>query len=142
MEALPSRVLYADTVEIANVSRVTVNLHVGFGLIVRRHLLIEGVSPRDIPATQLAGARHGAVILLGKRRLVVQVAGADTLDGHVPARVYVDRDVTEDPAYMAVPYGMVKPRLEVGLFFAWMRQFDFDVSVVRDVVNKKYKKAA
>jgi len=138
---LPSRVFNARTVRVHTVGRVEVELKLGFGVVSTKHVLLEGFNPRRIPMKHRNNAQHCLIVLLGGKNLLAHISDADNLDGHVPARIFVDdRSIDLSAEYTAVPYGLVEPYLEVTKFMECLATVDYDVNAVHKVINSKKKK--
>lgn len=134
---LPSQLYQARCVRVHSPQRVEVALRLGFGVFANKSLLLEGVNRRDYTQTQWSDLQHVLIVLLGGKHLLVHADNNDSLDGHVPARVYLDEAVAVAEDYMTVPYTMVEPRLDVTKFVRWLKTKGFDMAVLKNVLNQR-----
>ena len=122
------------TIRVHSLNCVEIDLQLGFGVSVRKSILLEGVQQKGIPRRLAANAKHCLVVLLGGTRVIVHVDD-HRKDGFLVGRVYLDEKVYGDPAGMMEPFGLGKKLLEVSSFYAWLADREYDITRVKAVLN-------
>jgi hypothetical protein len=138
---LPSQLYHARCVRVHSPQRVEVALRLGFGVTANKSILLEGVNRKDYTQAQWGELQHVLIVLLGGKHLLVHTDNTDSLDGHVPARVYLDEMVSIDQAYMGVPFTLTEPRLEVTKLVHWLKGKGFDMGILKAVLNNRGENA-
>lgn len=135
---LPSRLYRARTVRVERLNCVEVSLDLDFGVAVKKRIIIEGITPREVPRKLHSAAEHCMIVLLGGKRLVIHVAdAADKRDGIIVGRVYLAERTFGDPPGLRSPHGLDVKLLEVGEFFQHLAAHKFDGDQVKRVLNKR-----
>ena len=134
MTPLPTRLLRGRTVRVMSPNLVEVELQLGFGVSIRKAVRLEGIDESSIPRHCARDAKHCLVVLLGGKHLLVHT------DVHrqgriLVGRVYLDARVYGAPIGMEVPFGMDESRLDVSVFYDWLRGCRYDVGMVKAVLN-------
>ncbi len=131
---LPTRLYLARTVRVISFNALEVDIDLGFGVRTRRRVRVEGVDQLGVPAPMQRLAYHCLVVLVGGKRLLVQIDNP-RMEGSILGRVFLDERVYHNPEGMASVPGLDAERLEVGLYFNWLAGRKFDVTVVRRTLN-------
>ena len=131
---LPTKLYAGRTIRVHSLNCVEIDLQLGFGVSVRKSILLEGVQPKTIPRRLASGAKHCLVVLLGGKRVIVHVDD-HRKDGFLVGRVYLDEKVYGDPVGMLEPFGLAKTLLEVSTFYAWLADREYDIAQVKAVLN-------
>lgn len=137
---LPPRLHHARTVRVQSFNCIEVDLELDYGVSIRKRIVLEGVQRSLVPEYRRKAATHALIVLVGGKNLIVHVetdnAGKMT-DGYIPGRVYLAEKVHGDPEGMVIPYGLEDELLEVSLFYLWLMKHDFDMRLVKSVLNGK-----
>jgi len=134
IQTLPPRLFLGRTAWIHTPSCIEVELELGFGVVIRRPMLLEGVSAQDIPARLRSEAKHCLVTLLGGKRVVVQT-DPEQRGPNLVGRIFLNEKVKGTPQGMMIPYGFESPLLEVSTFYCWLATTGYDISRVKEVLN-------
>lgn len=141
MTRLPTRLLRGRTIRVASLNSIEVELQLGFGVSIRKAVRLEGIDESSVPQHCASEAKHCLVVLLGGKHLLVHTDAhrqARTLVG----RVYLDERVYGDPVGMETPFGMDEFRLDVSVFYDWLRSQAYDIRMVKAVLNGNGKAQA
>jgi len=155
-------VFNATTALIVDPTVVRVSLAVTAGITVERSIRLEGL---HYPSAQVSGtnyddAMHAMIVLLGGKKLIVHLGNeaaeaikcewsqtkcvltVDCEDREKPAigRVYLNAKVYDPPIPLSVPFGQDKPRINVSDYFIWLSEHNFDLSLVKALLNGKHNK--
>jgi len=135
VQTLPPHLLSGRTAWVHNPSCVEFDLDVGFGITVRRSVVIEGLSARDIPEKFRNEAKHCLVTLLGGKRVLVLASINGKTDPYILGRVYLNEKVYGEPVGYVQPPGLDARLLEIGLFCSWLAAEKYDIQKVKAVLN-------
>ena len=117
-----------------SLNSIEVELQLGFGVSIRKAVRLEGIDESGIPRRNASDAKHCLVVLLGGKHLLVHT-DAYRKGSMLVGRVYLDERVYGEPVGMTVPFGMDEFRLDVSVFYDWLRTHGYDISVVKSVLN-------
>jgi hypothetical protein len=127
---LPSRLYRAMTVRVVHLNCILADIDVGFGVITRKNLLVDGVDCAAVPQAMRSDAMHCMVMLVGGRELLIHTDCA-ALDGFLKSQVYLSDDAPRAPkGTMSVPPGMGEPHLDIGLMWNWVADQRFNPRTV------------
>ena len=121
---------------IRSVNCIEVDLDLGFGVSLRKPIVLEGVERGDVPSYFVRRAKHCLIVLLGGKRVYVYL-DSDHNEGHAFGRVFLDQPVHGDPVGLMKPDGLDRPLLEISTFYTWLRSTDYDIEAVKEVLNGK-----
>lgn len=138
--ALASRGFRARTVCVQSANRIETELDLDFGIRLRRTFLLDGFEVHAAVGEARNRAKHCLVVLAGGRSLVVRPDPRlrDRWHGGVDlrARVFLCERVFGRPVgYMQSVTEAQGPALELGPYMSWLASTDFDVEVVKDLLN-------
>jgi hypothetical protein len=119
---------------VRSVNCVEVDIDLGFGISVKKTVVLEGIDRADIPKTLVSKAKHCLVVLLGGKNILIHIDD-EQKDGHLYGRVFLDQKVFGDPEGLIKPFGLDEPRLEVSTFYAWLKDQGFDIVLVKNILN-------
>ena len=134
MTHLPTRLLCGRTVRVMSLNSIEVELQLGFGVSIRKAVRLEGIDESSVPRHHASDAKHCLVVLLGGKRLLIHTdvhRKGRTLVG----RVYLDERVYGEPVGMGIPFGMDELRLDVSVFYEWLRANGYNVQAVKVMLN-------
>ncbi|KKL74226.1 hypothetical protein LCGC14_2067010 [marine sediment metagenome] len=134
MTVTPAALFRGRTVRVHSLNCVEVELQLGFGVSIKKLVLLEGIEQKDIPRSSRSEAKHCLVVLVGGKKVLVQ-ADAQRKDNYVVGRVFLDEKVYGDPEGMMTPHGMDKALLEISTFYAWLATQKYDIQEVKAVLN-------
>lgn len=91
---------------------------------------------RSWPDTMPANAMHALVVLLGSKRIFVEMDRDATSSVAMSATIYLHENVRNGtPGLRPVLDAATRPLLHVGEFLAWLAEYRFDVARVRAALN-------
>jgi hypothetical protein len=134
---LPSRFYQGRTLRVISFNCAEVELALRFGVKVEKNIIVEGVQKTDVPFHSQRTAQHALVVLIGGKRLVVQVDDDEKKDGFILGRVYLAEKVHGNPVGLVIPKGLETPMLEVGTFMRWLIADGLSIDKVKAVLNGK-----
>ena len=143
LHELPTRVVSAKTIRVQHLNCVEVQLHLDFGVKLDRKIIVESIDKNTIPHKLRHKAKKAMVVLVGGKSLFVHTDDTDTQDGYIHSRLYLNEKVYAPPeGVMMRPFSFDQEQtypslLEVGTFFNWLQQHEFDVGVLKEVLNGK-----
>ena len=138
LDDLPTRVVPAKTIRVQHLNCVEVSLHLDFGVKLDRKVHIEAIDQQAIPHKLRHKAKKAMVVLVGGKSLFVHTDNTMTQDGYIKGRLFLNEKVYAPPDdVMFTPFGFDPSiaLLEVGSFFNWLREREFDVGVLKEVLN-------
>ena len=137
---LPPRLHRARTVRVQSFNCIEVDLELDYGVSIRKRIVLEGIQRSLVPEYRQKTAMHALIVLVGGKNLIVHIEPSNTTkmtDGYIPGRVYLAEKVHGEPEGMAIPHGLDEELLEVSLFYLWLLKRDFDMSLIKEVLNGK-----
>ena len=137
LKQLPTRVILGDVMRVHHLNCLQVRLHTGFGQTLSKRVVIEGIDQKAVLPALRTKAKKAMVVLCGGKSVIVHTDDA-TEDGIILGRVYFNEKVFDAPAdAMLVPHTLAQPMLEIGTFFQWLWEREFDISALKEVLNGK-----
>lgn len=138
---LPTSLLCGRVNRVMSLNSVEVDLQLGFGVSIRRGIRLEGIDVSAVPKHLLDAAKHCLVVLLGGKRVLVHT------DPHrrgrfLMGRVYLDERVYGEPIGMETPFGLDVSRLDASAFYAWLGAHEYDIRIVKSVLNGNGRRKA
>lgn len=115
---------------------VEARVDIGFGVSIERTLRLDTVSTRTLTADDRRRGQHCLIVLVGSKRLLVDIADRESHQGVLSARVYL-----REPTFgrlVGHTYGLhrtVDPVLELAPFIDWLSSRNFDVADVRAALS-------
>ncbi len=131
---LSTRLYNGRTFRVRSINCIEVELDLGFGITVKKSVLLEGIERGDIPKRLVSRAKHCLVVLLGGKPVLVHTDDKRK-DGHLYGRIFLDQKVFGEPEGMVKPFGLDEEMLEVSTFYAWLKSKDFDIKLVKGILN-------
>lgn len=129
-----SRMFPARVVRVHTVTRIEVDIDLGFGVHVNRQFTLDRFVARDVPRSEGRNAVHALVLLIGGKR--VFVCPDSTKSDAKTAIVYLREGIRGSPVgYIADAPGTGGPILDVAMFMNWLAEQNFNVELVRSVVH-------
>ena len=141
LDELPTRVVPAKTIRVQRLNCVAVRMQLDFGVQLDRKIIIESIDTNSIPQKLRHKAKMAMVVLVGGKHLFVHTADTATQDGYIHSRLYLNEKVFAPPeGVMMRPFTFDTPDLfpmllEVGTFFNWLQEREFNVGVLKEVLN-------
>lgn len=138
-DELPTRVVPARTIRVQHLNCVEVRLQLDFGVQLDRKIIIESIDQHAVPHKLRHKAKKAMVVLVGGKHLFVHTADATTQDGYIKGRIFLNEKVYMPPkGTMLTPFGFDdRELLEIGTFFNWLQEREFDIGVLKEVLNGK-----
>lgn len=135
VKTFPTRVIPATVVRVHHLNCLEVRLQLDFGITITKRVIIEGIDGHRIPPKLRPVAKKALVVLVGGKPILVHTDPA-VCDGILNGRVYLNEKVHEAPASaLLIPHGFDQPLLEVGFFFQWLLEREFDFTALKAVLN-------
>lgn len=133
---LPTRVVPARTVQVVHLNCIEVRLQLDFGVQLDRKIIVESIERDRVPHRLRRPAKKALVVLLGGKALFVHT-DPTAQDGYIRGRIFLNEKVYAPPAeVMMEPFGFPgRPLLEVGTCFQWLQTHEFDIGVLKEVLN-------
>lgn len=125
----------ARTIRVATSNSVILDVDLGFGVHIHRRAVLEGVRQQDIPYRFREEARHCLVVLLAKKKLLVQFVDERPQADPAIARIYLNERVHGNPEGLCNLASEDEPCLEISAFFLSLRRNRFDIEQVKAVLN-------
>lgn len=128
----------ARTVRVHTANQIEVTINLGFGVGITRVLRLDNVSTDGLDDEVRSRAAHCLIVLVGGKRLLVQVEDTQTYATPVEARVYLDEKT--NGTLVGHTFGLsdaVDPVLELAPFMNWLGQRGYRVDDVRRALNGK-----
>ena len=138
LDELPTRVVPAKTIRVQHLNCVEVSLHLDFGVKLDRKIHIEAIDQTAIPHKLRHKAKKAMVVLVGGKWLFVHTDNTMTQDGYIKGRLFLNEKVyAPPPDVMMTPFGYDESikLLEVGTFFNWLWEREFDIGILKEVLN-------
>jgi hypothetical protein len=137
-----SRTFVAKTVRVHAVGVVEVSLDLDFGVRLNRLITLPDMESSTIPDTVKSNAMHCLVVLLGGKQLIVQPDPESRSDWgkgqEINGRIYLDERVFGSPVGLTTGVsGCRADVLDISPYFESLRECGFEVSAVKDTLNKK-----
>lgn len=137
----PTRVVLGDVQRVHHLNALQVRLHTGFGQTLSKRVIIESIDQQAVPPAMRTQAKKAMIVLCGGKSVLVHTDDS-TGDGHILGRVYLNEKVFDAPeGSVLVPHTLDQPMLEIGTFFQWMRDNEFDITALKNVLNGKRRSA-
>jgi hypothetical protein len=121
---------------VVNGCTLRVSIDLGFNVSIERHVIVDGIAPERISASDTNAAAHALVVLVGGKPLVLRTDPA--VRGYtITAVVYLNRKVHGEPEGLERVDGWGTPLLNIGKFHAWLARYNYDVREALAVLNGK-----
>ncbi len=132
MSFFADKLLPARTVRIHNLSRVELDVELPFGAHLHRTFTVTDM--QKVPEALRTRATHALVVLIGGKRMLIQPE--HTREDARSARLFLNERVHGTPIGIVQHVErLVRPILDVAMFMSWLADRDFDIRIVREVVN-------
>lgn len=135
------KLMPARVARVLSVSRVELDVDLGFGVHVTRTFSVEGIDPKAVRDDEATKAVHALVVLIGGKNVLI--APETRRSDARRASLYLNERLRGTPVgLVAEAPGLTRSVLDVAVFFNWIAERSFDVSLVREVVYGKKPHAA
>jgi hypothetical protein len=133
---LPTRLFAGRVAKVHSTNCLEIDLDLGFGVVLRKRIVLEGIQSKDIHREHRRNAKHSLVLLVGGKNVIVHT-DPDRQDGYLVGRVYLNEKVYHDPYGMTIPFGLDSKLLDVSEFFIWLKERGFDITTVKGIFTKR-----